>query len=194
MNRLLNFHRKTAFSPLERKSHWGFLTGLPANLRPGFTLTELMVVMAIIVILAGILTPVVGKLRTRAKEARARREINILRDALLDYYAEYTTFPVNSVAADQDALQKGLVDDTKFFMGGLPDDPFNDSGTYRYYSCNDGDTYADSCLLFSVGPDRDIDDVDSFNAAFDADGDWDSEYDRTSGSKDGNIYVDQPIQ
>ena len=172
-------------------------TNQPLNFlrHTAFTLTEVLVTIAVIVMLAGILTPTLGKMRVRAREARALREMNILRDALVDYYAEYTTFPINEVVAGdtkQTGLSEGLVNDPKRFMGGLPDDPFSDT-TYRYYSCDDGGTYADSCILFSLGPDKDDDGVNSFNTAFDSDGSWAKEYDRRYG-KDGNVYIDHPIE
>jgi prepilin-type N-terminal cleavage/methylation domain-containing protein len=63
----------------------------------GFTLVELMIVIAIISILAGVAIPKTSNLITAAKEARTKGNLGMLRSALTLYYSEtegrYPAFP-----------------------------------------------------------------------------------------------------
>ena len=61
--------------------------------RGGFTLVELLVVITIIIILMGLLTPVVINALTRAKEARILAEINIIDGGFKKYKADVGALP-----------------------------------------------------------------------------------------------------
>jgi prepilin-type N-terminal cleavage/methylation domain-containing protein len=61
--------------------------------RRAFTLTELLIVMAIITILAGLLFPAISIIRKKAKEAKARSEVKMIEAAIKQYYTEYGKFP-----------------------------------------------------------------------------------------------------
>ena len=63
-----------------------------------FTLMELLVVIAIIAILAGILIPVVGRAKTKAKVAAARVEMAGLKLAIKSYHNDYSRWPYPSGA------------------------------------------------------------------------------------------------
>lgn len=78
----------------------------------GFTIIELLVVLLLIALLAGIVTPVVNKSIVRAKEATLKENLFIVRKALDDYYADKGRYP--------EAL-KQLVDDR--YLRYVPDDP-----------------------------------------------------------------------
>jgi general secretion pathway protein G len=54
----------------------------------GFTLMEMMIVMALIVILAGIGLSVYGNSVQRAKEATLKEDLFRMRDAIDQYYAD----------------------------------------------------------------------------------------------------------
>lgn len=58
-----------------------------------FTLIEMLTVIAIIAILAGLLVPALGKARQKAKEAKALTEIKSIEGACLAYYTEYGKWP-----------------------------------------------------------------------------------------------------
>ncbi len=58
-----------------------------------FTLVELLLVIVIIAILAGIAIPVVGGMNRKGKETKARAEINAIITAIKQYEADYGTLP-----------------------------------------------------------------------------------------------------
>jgi prepilin-type N-terminal cleavage/methylation domain-containing protein len=68
-------------------------TTFPAEHRSGFTLVELLVVMAIIAFLAAMLLPVIGKARHNARRAAAIAEIKMMETAWLQYYQQYVGWP-----------------------------------------------------------------------------------------------------
>lgn len=61
--------------------------------KASFTLIEMLVVIAIIILLAGLLFPAFRSARTAAKEGKARVEINQIKTALKAYYNEYAIWP-----------------------------------------------------------------------------------------------------
>src|ERR1051325_6778566 len=64
-----------------------------ASRASGFTLMEMMIVMALIVILAGIGLSVYGNSVTRAKEATLKEDLFRMRDAIDQYYADKNKYP-----------------------------------------------------------------------------------------------------
>ena len=61
--------------------------------RQSFTLVELLLVIVVIAILAGIAFPVIGGMNRKGKETRARSEINAIITAIKQYEADYGTLP-----------------------------------------------------------------------------------------------------
>jgi general secretion pathway protein G len=82
----------------------------------GFTLIELMVVMALIVILASIGLAVHQNSQTRAREAVLKEDLFRMRDAIDQYYADKSQYP-----ASLDALV------TDKYLRAIPVDPFTSS-------------------------------------------------------------------
>ena len=82
----------------------------------GLTLIELMVVMAIIVILAGIGTAMYTNSLTRSREAVHKEDLFRMRDAIDQYYADKGKYP---------ATLDALVSDQ--YLRKIPVDPFTNS-------------------------------------------------------------------
>ena len=84
--------------------------------KAGFTLIELMIVMALIVVLASIGLYVQANSQTRAREAVLKEDLFRMRDAIDQYYADKNMYP-----ASLDAL----VSDK--YLRAIPVDPFTNS-------------------------------------------------------------------
>jgi general secretion pathway protein G len=84
--------------------------------RGGWTLVELVVVMAIIAVLAAIATVGAGNAVTLAKEATLKEDLFRMRDAIDQYYADKGKYP-----ADLQALV------TDQYMREVPVDPISES-------------------------------------------------------------------
>jgi general secretion pathway protein G len=82
----------------------------------GFTLMEMMIVMVLIVILAGIGLSVYGNSVQRAKEATLKEDLFRMRDAIDQYYADKNKYPANLEA---------LVSEK--YLRAVPVDPFTSS-------------------------------------------------------------------
>ena len=64
-----------------------------SRLPRGFTLTEMLVVIGIIVLLIGILIPVVGRVRTASYEATSRAQMQSLVTAIERYHQDHKAYP-----------------------------------------------------------------------------------------------------
>ncbi len=61
--------------------------------RRGFTLVEILAVVAVIAILVTLLMPAIANLLVKTEEARARNEANVIANAIADYYATVGRLP-----------------------------------------------------------------------------------------------------
>ncbi len=89
-----------------------------AQRRRGFTLLELMVVMALIVVIAGIAMAGYRNSVTLAQEAVLREDLFRMRDAIDQYYADKSKYP---------STLESLVSDG--YLRAIPEDPFTKSST-----------------------------------------------------------------
>lgn len=96
----------------------------------GFTLLELIIVLAIIGILASIAVPRFARAPKRAKEAVLKTNLHTIRESIDQYYADKTYYP--------DSLE-ALVDEG--YLREVPQDPFTESSStwYLIYSEESGD-------------------------------------------------------
>ena len=92
------------------------MAGFGRTRAPGFTLIELMVVMAIIVILAGIGTAMYTNSLTRSREAVLKEDLFRMRDAIDQYYADKNRYPpsLDALVAEK-------------YLRAIPVDPFTNS-------------------------------------------------------------------
>ena len=84
----------------------------------GFTLVELMVVLAVIALLLSIVVPQYATRLTRAEETVLQENLLLLRDALDRHYADAGRYP--------DALEDLVA---KRYLRGMPSDPLTQSST-----------------------------------------------------------------
>lgn len=87
-------------------------------MRRGFTLIELIVVMAIVALLVAIATPRYFAYLERSKEAVLRADLAVMRDALDKFYGDHGRFP--------DSLDE-LV--KRRYLRAVPVDPLTESAT-----------------------------------------------------------------
>ena len=85
-------------------------THRPSVARGGFTLVELLVVVMIIAVLAALVTPVVMRSLSSARNAAIKAEIDMLHMALMNYKNEYGSFPpgISDIANVGDPAVKHL--------------------------------------------------------------------------------------
>ena len=84
----------------------------------GFTLIELMIVMTLIVILAGISLAVHANGQTRAREAVLKEDLFRMRDAIDQHYADKNAYP---------PTLEDLV--SQKYLRAIPEDPFTRSAS-----------------------------------------------------------------
>ena len=139
----------------------------------GFTLIELMVVIAIILVLALIAVPAYRNMQTRAKRARVQEDLRNIATALEAFYVDWNQYPdagtgnpptkwINELTGGNEGSENATVnvsgkttatgeDAPIVYIKHIPDDPFNPGNKYHYSVS--GDTWT----LWSVGPDGEDD-------------------------------------
>ena len=91
---------------------------IPGLSEKGFTLLELMIVMAIMGVLITIAQPSLKQSIIRAREAVLREDLYQIRDALDQYYADNGKYPAQLA----DLINQS--EKTKSYLRGIPKDPF----------------------------------------------------------------------
>lgn len=81
----------------------------------GFTLMELLLVLALVALLASLSAPMVNNSIVRARESALKEDLYIMRKAIDDYYADVGAYP-NELSV--------LVE--KRYLRRIPTDPFTD--------------------------------------------------------------------
>ena len=81
----------------------------------GFTLMEMLVVLALIAVLASLVAPVVSGSILRAKESTLKENLFVMRKAIDDYYADNASYPQSlDVLVEKKYIRK------------IPNDPFTE--------------------------------------------------------------------
>ncbi|MBO4632068.1 MAG: prepilin-type N-terminal cleavage/methylation domain-containing protein [Lentisphaeria bacterium] len=84
-----------------------------------FTLVELLTVIAVIAILAGIAIPVVIGMQSKGKETSARADMNAIKMALTQFKADYSIWPVAASSSDTRLKAAFKSDDTETDDGAI---------------------------------------------------------------------------
>ena len=109
----------------------------------GFTLIELMIVVAIIAILAGILLPNFVNARAQAQTSACESNLRAIATAMELYYADHQRYP------DAGAIPDALNADTVTYLNTTPRDPADAGATPAKYTftqpTGDGQSYLITC-------------------------------------------------
>ena len=84
----------------------------------GWTLVEMLIVIGLVIIMAGLATVGYGTAVTRSKEAVLKEDLFRMRDAIDQYFADRNEYP-----ATLDSLVTGG------YLRGIPEDPFTESSS-----------------------------------------------------------------
>lgn len=112
-----------------------------ARTRTGYTLIELLIVMAIIGILTALIVTNLQAARQRGRDARRKSDLNTIQQALRLYYHDHSSFPLTAGLTWGSALQSQDLATT--YLTILPLDPASTPTNplnYYYYSL-DGSNY-----------------------------------------------------
>jgi len=119
----------------------------------GFTLLEILVVITLILIIAGIALPRFAGVTDEGRKAKAKGELRTLQTALESYLLNSTS----TVPADYAALKIALEAATPRLVGEMNDfvDPFGATATtgYSYFKSTNNKYY----VVFSIGVDKTAD-------------------------------------
>jgi len=113
--------------------------GLIVSQSKGFTIIELIVVIAIIAVLSGIVVSNVNKYQAKARDTRRIADLNQLEKALLLYAADSGAYPSGTYHSCKDGGNWSALETTlKPYISKLPVDPLHEksvcgSGSYKYY-------------------------------------------------------------
>jgi len=118
--------------------------------RRGFTLLELLVVMFILVLLAGVVTMVVTKRVEDARHAKAKVDIDTLESAIDIYHLKNKAYPTILEALRTKPSGEDLPDwDGPYIKKPVPDDPWG----RPYLYVVPGEHNTDSYDLYTLGRD-----------------------------------------
>jgi len=111
----------------------------------GFTLMELMIVVAVLAILAAILIPNFRGITADAKNSTAKADLRNLKTAVILYQNKYNVLPDDSSV---DKFEECLQNYSPRVVDRVPTDPWSSTGAkYQYDVAADNQTYA----IWSVG-------------------------------------------
>jgi prepilin-type N-terminal cleavage/methylation domain-containing protein len=121
-------------------------------MKKGFTLVELLTVIAIIGVLASIVVVSTSSAQVKSRDAKRKTDINNVAQTLSMYYVQHRSYPLNPTPA-QWGWSNYIGNTLSAYMTNWPTDPKKQEGTfgngYVYYS--DGTKYAVDCVLESKG-------------------------------------------
>lgn len=111
--------------------------------RKGFTLIEILLVVAIIAFLVAILVPSIGNFGADAKDKATRADLNTLRSAVELYRINHGTYP------PQATWGTALTGETNRLIDRVPDDPYATGGADYLYKLDT--TGRHTYVVYSIG-------------------------------------------
>lgn len=138
--------KESSFTLTSRACKGGF-TLISGACKGGFTLIELLVVLFIIGILAGVLFPNFMSARERARDAQRKQGLQQVKNALRFYYNDNQGYP----DAGTFSFGSGWSD----YMSQVPQDPLGSDNSYGYCVSSDNEAFRLWADLENVG-DADI--------------------------------------
>jgi len=148
-----------------------------AGPRHGFTLIEMLVVLAILVLLMSMVGPRILGSRKKADISAAKSQIGMLRASLEGYTLDMKDFPsteqglVALIEAPADEEAKKKWDGPYISKSSIPKDPWGHDYQYEYPPSHGKDSYPDIWSLGPDGEDNTDDDVVSWAGDEEQEGD-----------------------
>jgi general secretion pathway protein G len=145
----------------------------------GFTLIEMLIVVAIIGVLSALILVGLGSFRSRGRDARRIADVKQVQNALEVYYTKNLKYPeVLGGAGDRWSELTSLITEGGIGISQLPEDPLSPSQSYDYKDCNNQQGYVIAATLEdadNTALDNDINNDDattacSFSGTVDCDG------------------------
>lgn len=115
------------------------------SVKKGFTIIELLIVIAVIAILVGIALPRFKGMQDEGRIAQAKGELRTLQTAVESYFIHQS-----SVYPSALSLLTGASITPNLLGGTLPTDPFNGTSNYGYVT--DGANPVKYYAIYSIGP------------------------------------------
>ena len=113
----------------------------------GFTLVELIIVLAVIAIILGVVIPAIRGMQEEANLTRSEQELHTLETAVMSYFRHNAAYPAG-ITTDLTGASPKIVEN-------VLDDPFDTDATndtYGYITGNDAE-FGDYYILYTRGPD-----------------------------------------
>ncbi len=118
--------------------------------KKGFTLIEILVVVAIIGLLASVILIGLGSFRARGRDARRIADLREIQNGLELYYTRYQLYPAITGPNSWDTLKNSLVN-AGIGVSSIPNDPLNTATyNYRYAATTDQQNYVLAATLEDV--------------------------------------------
>lgn len=109
-------------------------------MKKGFTLVELLVVVAIIGLLTGMVVISIQNVKAKARDAQRVADINSIATALSLYHNDFNAYPIfDGYTTGTDVLSIALKDAGT--ISTAPTDPLNTGNYQYYYQSTDGTDY-----------------------------------------------------
>lgn len=141
----------------------------------GFTLVELVIVMAVIAVILSVVIPNLRGMQAESQLTKSEGELNTLKTAITSYWRNNSNAYPSNITTD-------LTNASPQIIPASLQDPFNTAnGTYAYTSGNDTD-FGDYFAVYTKGPKADTTTVS-----------WDATNNRVTYTGGGRVVSNAPV-